>query len=170
MIYGNVVNATHGETRQEVLGSGNASLAFQTFFLKQAPLTFTSAPTPSGIASTLEVRVNDLRWPEVDGLIWLDPDQRGYITKTGDDDKTSVIFGDGEHGLAEGGIGGILAERALAADRLGELAGRDFQAVVLAPGAGEELRAPLAEGEPQQLRIQPRQVPQPPQVEALQGL
>ena len=98
-IYGNVVKATHGETRQEVLGSGDASQALQTFTLKQSPLTFTSAPTPSGIESTLVVRVNNVRWPEVDGLIWLDPNERGYITKTDADDKTSLIFGDGQHGV-----------------------------------------------------------------------
>ena len=97
-IYGNVVKATHGETRQEVLGSGDASQTLQTFTLKQSPLTFTSAPTPSGIESTLVARVNDVRWPEVEGLIWLDPNGRGYITKTDDDAKTSLIFGDGQHG------------------------------------------------------------------------
>ncbi len=97
-VYGNVVKATHGETRQEVLGSGDPAQALQTFTLKQSPLTFTSAPTPSGIESTLVVRVNDVKWPEVDGLIWLDPSRRGYITKTDDDAKTSVIFGDGQHG------------------------------------------------------------------------
>jgi hypothetical protein len=97
-IYGNVVKATHGETRQEILGSGDASQSLQSFLLKQAPITFTSAPTPSGIASTLVVRVNEVRWHEAEGLIWLGPGQRGYITKTGDDDKTTVTFGDGEHG------------------------------------------------------------------------
>jgi len=97
-VYGNVVKATHGETRQEVLGSGDARQSLQTFALKQSPLTFTSAPTPSGIESTLVVRVNDVRWPQVEGLNWLDANQRGYITKTDNDSKTSVIFGDGQHG------------------------------------------------------------------------
>jgi hypothetical protein len=97
-IHGNVVKATHGETREEVLGSGDGSQALQTFALKQSPLTYTSAPTPSGIESTLEVRVNDVRWPEVEGLVWLGANDRGYITKTDNEDKTSVIFGDGEHG------------------------------------------------------------------------
>jgi hypothetical protein len=97
-IHGNVVKATHGETREEVLGNGDGSQALQTFALKQAPLTYTSAPTPSGIESTLEVRVNDVRWPEVEGLVWLGANERGYITKTDNEDKTSVIFGDGEHG------------------------------------------------------------------------
>ncbi|HNB51671.1 MAG TPA: putative baseplate assembly protein [Anaerolineales bacterium] len=98
-IYGNVVKATHGETRDEVLGNGDTSKKFQAFTLKQFPLTYVSAPTPSGIESTLEVRVNSVRWPKAEGLLWLGPHERGYTTKTSDDGKTTIIFGDGEHGL-----------------------------------------------------------------------
>lgn len=36
-IYGNVVKATHGETRREVLGSGDGAKALQSFVLKQPP-------------------------------------------------------------------------------------------------------------------------------------
>ncbi len=61
-IYGNVVHATHGETRGEVLGSGDSSRPLQEFQLKQFPLTQIAAPTPSGIESTLHVRVNDILW------------------------------------------------------------------------------------------------------------
>src|SRR5262249_26371002 len=53
-IYGNVVKATHGETRNETLGNGDATQAFQSFTLKQPPLTFVSAPNPTGVDSTLE--------------------------------------------------------------------------------------------------------------------
>ena len=97
-IYGNVVKATHGETRSEVLGSGDATRAMQTFTLKQPPLTFVSAPTPSGIESTLEVRVNDVKWQETDSLAELKPQDRKFITKTSDEAQTSVIFGNGEQG------------------------------------------------------------------------
>ena len=64
-INGNVARATHGETKKEVLGSGDGSQAFQKFELKQQPLTYTSAATSTGTRSTLEVRVNDLLWEEV---------------------------------------------------------------------------------------------------------
>ncbi|HSK71620.1 MAG TPA: putative baseplate assembly protein [Pyrinomonadaceae bacterium] len=97
-IYGNVVKATHGETRSEVLGSGDATQTMQTFTLKQPPLTFVSAPTPNGIESTLEVRVNDVRWHETDSLAGLKPQDRKFITKTSDEAQTSVIFGNGEQG------------------------------------------------------------------------
>jgi hypothetical protein len=99
IIHGNVVKATHGETRNETLGNGDASQTLQTFTLKQPPLTFVSAPTPSGADSTLEVFVNDVQWHEADTLAGLGAKDRKFITKTDDDDKTSVIFGNGEQGV-----------------------------------------------------------------------
>ena len=56
-IYGNVVKASNGETRKEVLGSGDATVSFPTCPLKQPPLTFVAAPTATGAASTLKVYV-----------------------------------------------------------------------------------------------------------------
>jgi predicted phage baseplate assembly protein len=97
-IYGNVVKATNGETRNEVLGSGNATQAFQQFVLKQPPLTYVSAATVEGIESTLHVRVNDVEWHETDSLALLAPSDRNYITVTDDDARTSVVFGDGKRG------------------------------------------------------------------------
>jgi predicted phage baseplate assembly protein len=97
-IAGNVVKATHGETRKEVLGSGNGSQALQTFALRQAPLTHVAAANPSGAESTLEVYVDEVRWHEAASLADLGPGDRGYLSRTGDDDKTSVTFGNGEHG------------------------------------------------------------------------
>jgi predicted phage baseplate assembly protein len=97
-INANVVVATHGETRNEVLGSGDGSQKFQRFTLKQPPLTYVPAPTPAGVASTLEVRVNDIRWQESESLLGLVADTRGYQTTTHDDGKTTIIFGDGTRG------------------------------------------------------------------------
>ncbi len=64
VVYANVAPATHGETVGEVLGSGDGSAPFQRFGLKQTPLTFVSAATASGTASSLEVRVDDVQWRE----------------------------------------------------------------------------------------------------------
>ena len=97
-LYANVVKANHGETRRETLGGGDGAQAFQQFTLKQPPLTFVAAPTPAGIASTLEVRVNDVRWHEADALLDLGPADRGLMTRRDDDEKTTVVFGDGKHG------------------------------------------------------------------------
>lgn len=97
-INANVVRATHGETRREVAGGGDPTQAMQQFPLKQAPLTFVAAPAPSGVASTLSMWVNNVRWPEVASLIQLAPSQRGYISRRDNDERSSVIFGDGVHG------------------------------------------------------------------------
>jgi predicted phage baseplate assembly protein len=97
-IYGNIVKATHGETRQEVLGGGNAAAALQQFTLKQPPLTFVSAPTVSGVQSSLVVRVNDVQWHESERFSELGPTDHKFITRTDDDAKTTIVFGDGEFG------------------------------------------------------------------------
>ncbi|NHB84421.1 hypothetical protein G7085_06885 [Tessaracoccus sp. HDW20] len=67
VLYGNVAAATHGETRVEVLGGGDPRVPRQAFRLRQPPLTWTSAPTTSGIESSLEVRVDDVTWHEAPG-------------------------------------------------------------------------------------------------------
>jgi predicted phage baseplate assembly protein len=97
-IYGNVAKATHGETRNETLGNGDGSQAHQSFELKQPPLTFVPAPSPSGVASTLHVYVNDVEWHETDTLAGTGPTDRIFITKTDDDAKTTVVFGNGREG------------------------------------------------------------------------
>jgi hypothetical protein len=98
-IKANVALSTHGETvANEVLGSGDAGQSYQRFTLRQPALTYTSADTPSGGATTLEVRVNDLKWNEVPTLFGHGPRERIYITHTDDEQKTRVRFGDGVTG------------------------------------------------------------------------
>ncbi|HET6940993.1 MAG TPA: putative baseplate assembly protein [Sphingomicrobium sp.] len=98
VIYGNVVRATHGETRNELLGSGDGAAALQSFTLKQPPLTFTSVPTAEGAETTLAVYVDDVAWKESQSLERLGPKDRGFVTATDDADKTTVTFGDGAAG------------------------------------------------------------------------
>jgi predicted phage baseplate assembly protein len=99
MIYGNVIHATHGRTvRDEVLGSGDGSQANQRFRLRQGPLTFVSAPTASGVETTLAVQINGVTWHQFPFLHGLDRDSRAYIVRQDARGNTSVIFGDGQHG------------------------------------------------------------------------
>ncbi|MDB5034135.1 MAG: hypothetical protein JWQ98_1376 [Chlorobi bacterium] len=98
-IYGNVTKATHGETRNEVLGSGDGGRASQAFALKQPPLTYVAAATVSGVESTLQIRVNDILWHEAESVLDLTPTSRGYTTTTDDDDIVTVRFGNGLQGL-----------------------------------------------------------------------
>ncbi|MBB5122023.1 hypothetical protein AF335_08290 [Streptomyces eurocidicus] len=99
-IHGNVARATHGATRDEPIGSGDASRANQTFTLWQSPLTWLAAGNPLGAESTLEVRVDGVRWHEVDSLAGRGPLERVFVTgSTGSaDGRTTLTFGDGVHG------------------------------------------------------------------------
>jgi predicted phage baseplate assembly protein len=94
----NVVAATHGETvPHEVLGGGSGA-PFQRHALRKPPLTHVPAATPTGAASTLEVRVDGVRWDEAASLYELGPSDERYIVRRTDDGKTDVVFGDGLHG------------------------------------------------------------------------
>lgn len=95
----NVALATHGETiSQEILGNGDGAQSNQRFRLKQSPLTYTPAPTTTGARSALTVRVNGIRWSEVDSLHRLDANSQGYIVRSEAEGRTTIIFGDGKQG------------------------------------------------------------------------
>jgi predicted phage baseplate assembly protein len=98
LISANVVHATHGETVKEVLGNGDATQANQRFVLKRSPTTYVSAATDSGVESTLEVRVNGVRWDEVASLYGAAPNHIVYTTRIADDASMTVTFGDGVQG------------------------------------------------------------------------
>ncbi len=92
-IYGNVALATHGETVTEVLGNGDATQAYQQFTLQKSPLTYVSSENPSGAESTLNIRVNDILCQEVPTFYQQEKDARIFVTKTNDEGKTTVQFG-----------------------------------------------------------------------------
>lgn len=97
-INANVVQSTHGESKQEVLGSGDASQPFQRFTLRQPPLTYVGAATASGAESTLRVYVDGVQWHEVPSLYGRGPNERVYVTRLDDAGGTTVEFGDGATG------------------------------------------------------------------------
>ena len=94
----NVAPATHGETRKEVLGSGDASKPLQQFVLKQKPITYVPSSAASGATSTLAIRVNDVLWEEKPWLYGEPPDESLFVTRPDDDGSVRVTFGDGERG------------------------------------------------------------------------
>ncbi len=98
LINANVAQATHGETIEEILGSGAADVPDLQFALKQGPLTHVNADTPSGRASTLQVRVNDMRWAEVPTLYGRDAGERVHTVHLDEDGTSRVRFGDGVTG------------------------------------------------------------------------
>ena len=98
----NVAKATHGETTQEVLGSGNGAATRQSFVLKKPPLTYIPAPTAAGVQSTLAVRANNLLWEESSSLYGLGPKDPNYTVRREDDGSTIVTFGDSAARLPTG--------------------------------------------------------------------
>ena len=94
----NVGLATQGQSVSEVMGSGNASTPNQSFTLKQSPLTYVQAPTPTGAQSTLEVQVNGVDWTEESSLYGQGPSQQVFATLNQSDGTADVLFGDGVEG------------------------------------------------------------------------
>ena len=94
----NTVKATHGETVKETLGSGNGASAHQSFTLKKPPLTYTSASTPSGGESSLELRVDNILWEESASLYGLTRRDEKYTVRIEDGGSANVLFGDGISG------------------------------------------------------------------------
>ncbi|WP_233809226.1 putative baseplate assembly protein [Paraburkholderia sp. HP33-1] len=97
-VSGNVTTATHGETHTEILGSGDGRAAQRSFVLRRSPLTHVAAPTPSGIASTLQVSVNGVGWQEVKSFRSAGPNDHVFVTDTLADGTTRVTFGNGTQG------------------------------------------------------------------------
>lgn len=94
----NVAPATAGASVTEIMGSGSAATPNQSFTLKQSPLTYVQAPTPSGMQSTLQVRANQVTWTQVPTLYEQSPTAQVYTTLNESDGTTDVIFGDGVEG------------------------------------------------------------------------
>jgi predicted phage baseplate assembly protein len=100
-VFGNLVAATRGESvLNEIIGSGDASLAFQSFTLGKKPLTYFNDPTgPGGRRSTLEVRVNAIKWKEVPSFFGAGPEDEVYVVRQNDDGESEITFGDGVTGV-----------------------------------------------------------------------
>jgi hypothetical protein len=97
-LQGNVVKATHGETQHETLGNGDAAAPRQRFAIKRPPLTYTPAPNATGVATSLEVFVDDIRWRPMPNLIATSPNERVYTVRNDAGGKATVIFPDGRDG------------------------------------------------------------------------
>jgi predicted phage baseplate assembly protein len=97
-INANVGPATAGSAVTEVMGSGSASAANQEFNLKQTPLTYVQAPTPTGRQNTLQVRANGVAWTLVPSLYDQGSGAQVYTTLDLPGGGTLVKFGDSVEG------------------------------------------------------------------------
>jgi Baseplate J-like protein len=112
VLLGNVALASHGEkVTDEVLGDGDAAVAFQKFELQKHPLTYIPSAKPGGTESTLQVMVNDVLWTEVPSLFGRSSADQVYTTRLADDGTVTVGFGDGRSGTRlPSGRGNVVAD------------------------------------------------------------
>jgi predicted phage baseplate assembly protein len=85
----------------EILGSGDASIAGQEFVLKNSPLTYLlSSDSSAGgnYKSTLQVWVNGIQWHEAPSFFGQAKTAAIFVTREDEDNKTHVLFGDGVDG------------------------------------------------------------------------
>jgi hypothetical protein len=141
----NVARATHGETKQEVIGSGNASTVWQKFNLKQSPLTYVTAPTPSGCASTLELRVNDVLWDEAPSFYQLSSQDRKYVLRRDDNSKSTVETGNWITGAGlPSGVENITAKYRVGSGLGGMVKAGQISLLLSRPAGLKEVTNPLA--------------------------
>ncbi len=98
VVHANVALASHGESVAQILGNGDASLAFQSFELSQLPLTHRAAPTESGTRSELTLRIGDIQWSEAPSLYARAPDARVFRLDSDEQGRSLLRFGDGVNG------------------------------------------------------------------------
>ena len=99
-----LVDVTRGKTvAAELLGTGDASIAGQTFTLKQSPLTYLASG--ADFLSTLQVAVDGILWTEASTFYDQPPDAAIFVVSQTPDAKSEVRFGDGINGarLPSGG-------------------------------------------------------------------
>ena len=94
----NVGAATAGAPVTELLGTGAAATPNQQFTLKQSPLTYIQAPTPTGSLSTLQVRANGVAWTAVPTLYNQPPTAQVFTTLNLPGGSAQVQFGDSVEG------------------------------------------------------------------------
>jgi len=136
-VHGNVLPVSVGETvRDELLGDGDPSIAYQSFDLKKTPLTYLVAPgSERGYVSTLEVRVGGVLWAERPTFYGAGPTDRVYTVRHDEDGATTITFGDGIRGARlPTGSGNVRATYRFGAGAASIPAGSITQIVRGAPG------------------------------------
>jgi Baseplate J-like protein len=98
VVHANVALASHGETVSQILGAGNAALAFQRFELKQLPLTYRAAANELGASPEITLRVDDIAWKPRDTLFGSTPRERAFVLLGDEQGRKFVQFGDGVRG------------------------------------------------------------------------
>jgi hypothetical protein len=95
-MYGNIVTASRGETvPAELLGVGDGNVENPSFTLKKKPLTYVPSPTAgneTGVASTLAIWVDGLRWSETPSFFGHSSEDQVYIVRENDAGEAVITF------------------------------------------------------------------------------
>jgi hypothetical protein len=141
----NVGPATGGGSVTELLGSGAAATPNQAFTLKQTPLTYTQAATPSGSTSSLEVTVNGAAWEGVPTLYAQTPNAQVFATINRSSGGAIVQFGDGIEGTTvPTGQNNIMANYRVGIGSAGNVAASSITTLVDRPLGVSGVTNPMA--------------------------
>jgi hypothetical protein len=110
----NLLLFTRGKTvSNEVLGSGDTTVAGQEFTLAKSPLTYLlsgASTSGSNYSSTLKVWVNSVQWTEQQSFYGQSPTATIFVTYEDQNQVTHVQFGDGVNGARlPSGTGNVIA-------------------------------------------------------------
>ena len=101
-VFFDLLSVSRGKTvSNEVLGSGDATVAGQQFVLQNSPLTYlmsSSSTSGAGYTSTLKVWVDGVQWQEAPSFYAQPPDAHIFVTREDENNQTHVQFGDGING------------------------------------------------------------------------
>jgi hypothetical protein len=147
-VFFNLLAMSRGKTvLNEILGSGDASVAGQEFVLKKSPLTYLlSASSASGAnyTSTLRVWVNGVEWTEVSSFLGQPKDAAIFVTREDETGQTHVQFGDGISGARlPSGVNNVVAQYRFGSGAESPAAGQLTTIVNAVPGLGS-VRNPVA--------------------------
>lgn len=152
-VCGNLARATQGATQgkwpyPEVLGSGSASAAGQSFRLARSPLTWVPADNPSGREAALKVWVNGVEWTRVDSLYGQPADAAAYQVRVDENGAATITFGDGINGARlPTGVGNVTAQYRIGIGPSGNLAAGRVTILRSAPlGVRSAINPVAAEG------------------------
>jgi predicted phage baseplate assembly protein len=141
----NVGIATAGSPVTELLGNGSAATPGQSFTLKQSPLTYVQAATPSGSLSSLDVKANGASWTEVPTLYNQAPTAQVFETMNLVGGKALVQFGDGVEGATlPTGQNNIIANFRVGIGSAGNVAAGSITTLVDRPVGVNGVNNPMA--------------------------
>jgi hypothetical protein len=95
-VFANVAPVIHGRTVHEIAGDSDGVTPFQRFALRKWPLSMRASS--DGAAPEIELRVNEVGWQRVADFFASKPEDRHYRVEFDEQQRVSVLFGDGVRG------------------------------------------------------------------------